>query len=96
MWYREPPEGGIGSEGPPELGYPPEKKEDKDITDAGRDAFFLDPDILESQFKVTTENGMVHLSGIARSEDEMTRVVDVARGVEGVREVVNQMSVRGT
>lgn len=95
MYYREPPEAGIGSPGPPAEGYPPEKKEDKEITDAVRAAFFLDPDLIESQYKVRTLDGIVYLSGFASTEDEMRRAVDVARGVEGVREVINEIVVRG-
>lgn len=95
MYYREPPEAGIGSPGPPAGGYPPEKKEDKEITDAVRAAFFLDPDLIESQYQVRTRDGIVYLSGFASTEDEMRRAVDVARGVEGVREVINEIVVRG-
>ncbi|MCL5959679.1 MAG: BON domain-containing protein [Chloroflexi bacterium] len=95
MYYREPPEAGIGSPGPPAGGYPPERKADKDITAAVEDAFFLDPDLPETQFRFRTENGIVYLSGFATSEDEMRRAVDVALGVEGVREVINEISVAG-
>jgi len=95
VYYREPPEAGVGSPGPPAGGYPPERKEDKDITDAVEAAFFLDPDLAKGEFKVRTCNGVVYLSGLAQSEDEMRRAVDVARGVEGVREVINEISVRG-
>lgn len=93
MFYWVPPEGGIGSPGPPAGGYPPAKKEDKDLVEAVRLALFLDPDIDEKKFAITAENGTIYLAGVARSENERRQVRDLALGVEGVREVVDQMRV---
>lgn len=96
MFYWVPPEGGIGSPGPPAHGYPPEKKEDKEITEAVHLAFFLDPDVDDKQFSVRTENGIVYLAGIAKTEEERRRVHDLALSVEGVREVINEVRVVGS
>lgn len=93
MRYWEPPESGVGGPGIPKGGYPPEKKEDKDITEAVRVALFLDPEINEAQFDISTEDGVVRLSGIAKSQNERRRVRDLALGVEGVREVVDHLRI---
>ncbi|MBI2883080.1 MAG: BON domain-containing protein [Candidatus Methylomirabilis oxyfera] len=72
-----------------------EPREDKDITQAVYDAFFLDPELDRHQFKVKTVDGVVYLSGFAASDQEMQRAVDVALAVEGVKDVVNQIVVGG-
>ncbi|MCL5264649.1 MAG: BON domain-containing protein [Chloroflexi bacterium] len=91
MRYWVPPEAGLGGPGLPEHGYPPEKKEDKEISEAVRLALFLDPDIDEKQFSIRTEDGVVYLSGFAKSEDERQRVYNLALGVEGVHDVIDQV-----
>ncbi len=95
MKYWEPPEAGVG--GPEPFSGPPvrEEKEDKEISDAIRQAFFLDPDLPEKLFKVKTVDGVVHLGGFAASDEEMQRALEVALGVEGVKDVVNQVVVGG-
>lgn len=91
MDHWEPPESGIGGPGIPKGGYPPKEKEDKDVTEAVRLALFLDPEVSEKQFFVSTSNGIVHLSGIAKSENERRRVHDLALGIDGVREVIDEI-----
>jgi osmotically-inducible protein OsmY len=44
--------------------------------------------------KVSTENGVVTLSGEADSESEKALVAELARGIKGVKQVDNQMTVR--
>ncbi|MEL6218412.1 MAG: BON domain-containing protein [Pseudomonadota bacterium] len=42
-------------------------------------------------YTVTTVDRTVHLTGIARSREELVRVIDHARSVEGVRRVVSHV-----
>ncbi|MBI2940278.1 MAG: BON domain-containing protein [Chloroflexi bacterium] len=89
-----PPEAGLGSPGPPAHGYPPEPRSEQDLIDAVNAALFLDPDLPTEQFEVTAENGVVFLHGVVRSEDERQRVLELARDVQGVRRVVDELFVR--
>jgi osmotically-inducible protein OsmY len=88
-----PPESGLGSEGPPAGGYPPDNKGDKELTSAVETALFLEPNIDESRFVIRTENGVVSVVGTAKSDDERQRVLDLALGIDGVREVIDQVRV---
>lgn len=46
-----------------------------------------------TKFNVTTQNGVVYLTGNVDTPDRAQRAVDLARGVKGVRDVVNQIQV---
>jgi osmotically-inducible protein OsmY len=43
---------------------------------------------------VTTENRVVHLTGTVKSREEMTKVVEAARRVGGVRSVKNDLKIQ--
>ena len=45
---------------------------------------------------VNTNNGVVTISGTVASKDDMHRIVRLAKDVDGVRKVDNQMSVSGS
>lgn len=45
---------------------------------------------------VTTNSGVVTISGTVASKDDMNRIVRLAKDVDGVRKVDNQMSVSGS
>lgn len=71
-----------------------------DIFDYGHDAgitaklraeIFNDPQIRDINYVVETVNSVVYLMGIARTEKEITRVIDHARDVTGVRRVVSHV-----
>ncbi len=49
-----------------------------------------------TRIDVDTNNGVVALNGTVQSEDMRMRAVDVARGVKGVREVVNNLRVQSS
>lgn len=49
-------------------------------------------DIFATSFKVTTENGVVYLMGLA-TRREVDRATDIARGVSGVQKVVRVVEV---
>ncbi|MEL6479427.1 MAG: BON domain-containing protein, partial [Pseudomonadota bacterium] len=48
-----------------------------------------DLDIRSVNFNITTVDGAVHITGLARSEAELQRVIRHAQSVPGVRHVVN-------
>ena len=47
-----------------------------------------------TEIKVSTQGGVVQLSGFASSEDEASRAVAAAQKVNGVRSVKNDIQVR--
>ena len=63
--------------------------EDVWISNQVRYHLLTDLDIRSVNFNVTTVDGAVHLTGLARSRAELDRVITHARGVAGVKEVVN-------
>ena len=63
--------------------------EDVWISNQIRYALLTDLDIRSVNFNVTTVDGAVHLTGLARSRSELDRVINHARVVPGVVEVVN-------
>ncbi len=42
---------------------------------------------------VTTNNGVVTISGTVASKDDMNRIIRLAKEVDGVKKVDNQMTV---
>ncbi len=93
--YYEPPEAGVGGPEPIAPIHPPDQREDKEVTPGVKDAFFLDPDLSESEFQVETRDHIVRLRGNAPSEEMRRHAVDVALGVEGVEDVRDEIEVSG-
>ncbi|MGB0508179.1 MAG: BON domain-containing protein, partial [Pikeienuella sp.] len=56
-----------------------------------RTKMLTDVDIDAVNYNVETVGQTVHLIGIARDEDELLRVVEIARNVPGVKEVVSHV-----
>ena len=54
----------------------------------------LDPDIKFINYTIITSKGVVYVFGITRSEEELSRVLDIAAEVKGVKKVVNHTSFR--
>lgn len=44
--------------------------------------------------KVTTQNGVVQLSGFVESSDQVARAVKIASGVEGVKQLENNLLIK--
>ncbi|QYF92996.1 BON domain-containing protein [Massilia sp. PAMC28688] len=57
-------------------------------------ALAADPDVKARDVQVETFRGTVQLSGFVDSPDNIRRALDVARGVDGVREVRNALIVK--
>jgi hyperosmotically inducible periplasmic protein len=70
------------------------KIDDTVVTTKVKTALLADPDVRSADIGVVTRNGVVQLSGFVENEKQLNRAVEVARKVEGVQNVANQMSVK--
>jgi hyperosmotically inducible protein len=68
--------------------------DDSAITTGVKARFVDNPNVDAASIKVETLNGTVMLSGFAKNSLERTSAEGIARGVSGVREVRNEISVR--
>jgi hyperosmotically inducible protein len=66
---------------------------DASITAAVKTALLNDPSVDGTLVIVTTEAGVVRLTGNQPSNDAAARVVSIVRGVQGVRDVQSSISV---
>lgn len=71
-----------------------EALDDATITAKVMSALFQAPDVKVLDVKVETDKAVVQLSGFVASQAQMDKAVEVAKGVRGVREVLNKMSVK--
>jgi osmotically-inducible protein OsmY len=69
--------------------------DDSSITARIKSRFFESKKVDGTSISVETLNGTVLLSGFAKSSEEMTSAVEIARLVPGVKRVKNEISVRG-
>ena len=68
--------------------------DDAAITTSVKARFFEDKNVAGSSISVETLNGTVMLSGFAKSSAERMTAENIARGVNGVRMVKNEIAVR--
>ena len=68
--------------------------DDTAISTKVKSALFADPDTSAVQVNIETYRGVVKISGFVDSQAKINRTVEVARSVEGVKEVRNNMTVR--
>jgi osmotically-inducible protein OsmY len=68
--------------------------DDSVITAKVKSAIFKEPSLKSAEINVETFKGIVQLSGFVRSDDEIARAGEVARDVEGVKSVSNDMHVK--
>ncbi len=73
-----------------------QKVDDSAITAKVKAALLADPDVSGLAISVETLRGDVQLSGFVKSAAQVTRAVDIARRVEGVKQVINKMSVKAS
>lgn len=71
-----------------------EKIDDGVITTKVKAALLADSGVKSSDISVVTRDGVVQLSGFVDNQTQIDRATEVARGVEGVKNVVNEMSVK--
>jgi osmotically-inducible protein OsmY len=69
--------------------------DDSVITGKVKAAVFEDPALKSAEVNVETFKGVVQLSGFVSSYAEINKAVTLARGVNGVTEVKNDMQVKG-
>jgi osmotically-inducible protein OsmY len=69
--------------------------EDSVITGKVKAALLTDPDIKSTDITVDTKQGVVQLGGVAQSKVQADKAVSVARTIEGVNSVENNISVKG-
>ena len=55
----------------------------------------IDRDIQSINYSIDTVQGIVYLMGVARSQDELDHTIDVARGVNGVKQVISYVKLTG-
>lgn len=68
--------------------------DDTALTGKVKAAIFNDPDLKSAEINVETFKGVVQLSGFVSSQAAITKAVSVARSVEGVSSVKNDMRVK--
>lgn len=61
------------------------------ISNQVRYDLMMDSDVSAINYNVETVDGVVHLTGLARSADEIARVIEHARTTRGVRRVVSHV-----
>jgi hyperosmotically inducible protein len=71
-----------------------ETVDDASLTAKVKAALVDNPTTAARRINVTTYSGVVQLSGFVNSDDEKTQAAKVAQGVEGVRQVRNELEVK--
>jgi osmotically-inducible protein OsmY len=69
--------------------------DDTVITTKVKVAVFNEPSLQSAEINVETFKGVVQLSGFVSSQAAITKAVEVARSVPGVKSVKNDMRVKG-
>ena len=68
--------------------------DDSIVTTKVRSALLGDAAVKSFDIAVVTRKGEVQLSGFVDSQAQITRAIDVARAVEGVQSIKNEMSIK--
>jgi hyperosmotically inducible protein len=71
-----------------------EKIDDGVITTKVKAALLADSTVKSSDIGVVTRDGEVQLSGFVDSQSQIERATEVAKGVQGVKNVINEMSIK--
>lgn len=88
--YREPPESGMGGEGPAFDLSSLAPTTDPEIERGIHEALVLDPDVDANDIVITVENGIAYLAGHLASSEQRRQAVRSAELVHGVRRVVER------
>jgi hyperosmotically inducible periplasmic protein len=70
------------------------KIDDTVVTTKVKSALLADPDVRSLDISVVTKDGEVQLSGFVESQTQLAKAADVARSVEGVQKVNNQLALK--
>ncbi len=71
-----------------------EYMDDTALTTKVKASIFNEPSLKSSEINVETFKGEVQLSGFVSSQDSVNKAMEVARGVQGVKSVKNDMRVK--
>ena len=64
------------------------------VTAKIKSALLADPGVKSIDIAVVTRKGIVQLSGYVDNQAQVDRAIDIARGVEGVQSIGNEMSIK--
>jgi len=70
--------------------------DDAVITGKIKAAVLEEPSLKSAEINVETSKGIVQLTGFVRSRTDINKAVEVAKGIEGVKSVKNDMILKGT
>jgi hyperosmotically inducible protein len=70
------------------------KIDDSVITTKLKAALMADTRVNSADIAVITRNGQVQLSGFVNNQTQIDRALEVARGIEGVTQVGNEMTIK--
>ena len=70
--------------------------DDATITARVKTALLNDPQVGATKINIDTSNGVVTMSGVVKSKAEETRAIELARQVNGVRDVKSALQVPGS
>ena len=70
------------------------KVDDGIVTTKVKAALLADANVKSFDIAVVTRKGEVQLSGFVDNQSQIDRAIEVARGIEGVRSVSNEMSIK--
>jgi hyperosmotically inducible protein len=84
----------LGCAGGPQKEGTGEYVDDTIITGKVKSAILNEPSLKVAEINVETFKGRVQLSGFVKSRNDMTKAVEVARGVGGVTSVANDMRIK--
>ena len=68
--------------------------DDATVSTKVRAAILQDPNVKISEIKVTTYRGVTQLSGFVDNQQMISRAAEVAKGVNGVKSVKNDLHVK--
>ncbi len=68
--------------------------DDAVLTTKVKAAIFNEPTLKSAEINVETFKGVVQLSGFVNSQGDISKAVEVARGVSGVKSVKNDMRLK--
>ncbi len=68
--------------------------DDSVLTTKVKAAVFNEPSLKSTEINVETFKGVVQLSGFVNSQADINKAADVARGINGVKSVKNDMRVK--
>jgi hyperosmotically inducible periplasmic protein len=64
------------------------------VTAKVKSALLADPAVKSFDIAIVTRKGEVQLSGFVDNQAQINRAIDIARGVEGVQSINNEMSIK--